>query len=339
MTTRQPGDAGPTRHVGSRAWDGRRWRRACTTAGVADRYAVVVVQPPGYPHSAAFREVAQTVLHGLRRMGQDAVLASEPVPGRRAIVLGSNLLPAHPLPLPRDAVLYNLEQVDSGSGWMTPALLELFRRHEVWDYSARNAARSPEIGLPAPRVVPLGYVPELTRIAPAVEDVDVLFYGSVNERRARVLEGLRSRGLRVEAVFGVYGDVRDRLVARSKVVLNLHYYEAKVFEVVRVSYLLANRRCVVSERGADASEEREYEGGVAFAAFEDLVETCVRLCADAPARARLAAEGFRIFSGRDERAHLAAALGLPAPAAEAAAPGIATGPPGRAAEPTVTARP
>ena len=283
-----------------------------------DRYAVVVVQPPGYPHSAAFREVAETVLHGLRRLGLDAAPSGEPVPGRRSIVLGSNLLAAHPLPLPADAVLYNLEQIDARSAWLAPRLLELFRRHEVWDYSARNASRYAALGLPAPRVVPVGYVPELTRIAPAPEDLDVLFYGSVNERRALVLEGLRARGLRVAAAFGVYGEERDRLVARAKVVLNLHYYDAKVFEVVRVSYLLANRRCVVSERGADAAEERGYAGGVAFAPYEELVDACVRLCGDAAARARLAAEGFRIFSSRDERAVLAEALGLPAPLSGAA---------------------
>jgi len=278
---------------------------------VAQRYSVVVVQPPGYLHSAAFEEVAETLLHALRALGQDVVRGHAPLPDRRSIVLGANLLASHPLPLPADAILYNLEQIDPQSTWMTGPLLELYRKHEVWDYSLRNAARYPEMGLPAPRVVPVGSVPELSRIAPADEDIDVLFYGSMNERRRAVLAELSRRGLRAHAAFGVYGTDRDRLVARAKVVLNVHYYEAKVFEIVRVSYLLANGRCVVSERGADPAEEREFEDGVAFADYGRLADACEELCGDAAKRRRVADAGRRVMEARDARAFLSRALGLP----------------------------
>jgi hypothetical protein len=65
----------------------------------------------------------------------------------------------------------------------------------------------------------------------------------------------------------VYGQARDALVARARIQLNVHYYEAKVFEVVRVSYLLANGRFVVSETGADAEEEASFGPGVASVRF------------------------------------------------------------------------
>jgi SAM-dependent methyltransferase len=288
-------------------------------------FSVVVVEPPGYPHSAAFAEVAQLLLHGLARLGHDAVLAAAPAPGRRPIVLGANLLPSYPLPLPPDAILYNLEQLDPGSPWITPELVAVLRRHAVWDYSARNAAQYAALGLPRPQVLPVGWTPELERIAPAAEDVDVLFYGSVNPRRRAILDALRARGLRVETLFGVYGAERDRWIARSKLVLNVHFYDARVFEVVRVSYLLGNRRCVVSERGADAAEEAEYEAGVVFAPYDALVDTCVRLAGDPAARERLAAAGQAVIRRRDEAAYLRAALdGVPARApAPAAAPNAA----------------
>lgn len=288
---------------------------------MSERFSVVVIRPPGYAHSAAFQEVAEALFFALRGLGQDVSLALEPEAGRRPIVLGSNLLCHHPVELPANAILYNLEQVDPGSSWLGPSLRELFRTHTVWDYSPANAQRYAGMGLPPPQVVPIGWVPELTRIAPATtEDIDVLFYGSLNERRAAVLEELRDRGLQVHAAFGVYGSERDRLIARSKVVLNVHFYEAKVFEIVRVSYLLANRRCVVSERGADPVEEREFEGGVAFAAYGRLAERCHRLCAHPAERGRLSEEGFRILSSRDLRPILARALGLDSVTQPAAVP-------------------
>jgi 2-polyprenyl-3-methyl-5-hydroxy-6-metoxy-1,4-benzoquinol methylase len=281
---------------------------------VTDRYSVLIVRPPGYLHSEAFREVAESLVFGLQALGVDVVQSDLPILGRRPIVLGSNLLATHPQALPPDAILYNLEQIDAGSSWMTRSLVDLFRAHQVWDYSHANAARHADLGLRPPRVVPIGWVPELSRIEAAAEEVDVLFYGSLNERRRTILEALSARGLRVQVAFGVYGEERDRLVARSKVVLNVHYYPAKVFEIVRVSYLLANRRCVVSERGTEPAEEAEFEGGIAFAPYAELVETCVRLCADPGARRQLAEQGFQAIAARDLRKILAEAIGLDPPA-------------------------
>ncbi|ABC82300.1 hypothetical protein [Anaeromyxobacter dehalogenans] len=278
------------------------------------RYAVSVVSPPGYVHSAAFHEVAETLHAALGALGHDAVLTGDTAPrGRRPIVLGANLLPHVRQPLARDAVLYNLEQVDPASPWLTGPVRALLAAHEVWDYSPRNAARYAMFGLPPPRVVPIGYVPGLRRIAPAPEEVDVLFYGSMNPRRARVIDALRARGLAVEVAFGLYGAARDARIARARVVLNVHFYEAKVFEIVRVSYLLANRRCVVSERGADPEEERTLEAGVAFAEYGGLADACEALVRDPAARARVAEAGFRLMSARDEVAILRAALAGDAP--------------------------
>jgi hypothetical protein len=273
-------------------------------------YAVSIVTIPGYVHSEAFREVAETVHHGLLALGHDSVLTSSlRVPGRRHIVLGSNLLPrAGATPEP-GSILYNLEQIQPGSPWMSRELLGLFRRYPVWDYSAANAERLAALGVPPPRVVPIGFVPELARIPPApVEDIDVLHYGSANDRRRRVLAELQARGARVVHVFGVYGAQRDALIARARVVLNLHYYEAKVFEIVRVSYLLANRRCVVSETGCDPREEAELAAGVAFADYGDLAGRCLSLLDRPDERRRYAEAGHELMARRPAAEILRAAL-------------------------------
>src|SRR5262249_16785613 len=124
------------------------------------------------------------------------------------------------------------------------------------------------------------------------------------ERRQDVLSALRRRGVKVETAFGVYGGERDRLIARSKVVLNVHYHESKVFEVVRVSYLLANGRFVVCERGGMPDEEMEVAGGVAFADYGDLVQVCVDSRDRPDERRRIAQAGFERMACRDLREYL-----------------------------------
>jgi hypothetical protein len=204
-------------------------------------------------------------------------------------------------------VLYNLEQAGEGP-WFEQAVLDLFQRFPVWDYSEHNAALLAAMGVPRPLVVPVGWAPGLSRIEPLAEEIDVLFYGSSNPRREAVLGELRAAGARVESVFGVYGRERDALIARSRLVLNVHFFEARVFEIVRVSYLLANGRTVVSERGASPEEEAPFAEGVAFAEAPQLARTCLDLLRRPEERARLGAAGRRIMESRPAALWLRPAL-------------------------------
>jgi hypothetical protein len=273
------------------------------------QFAVAVVSPPGYVHSEAFREVAQALHHALLALGHDSVLTNRlDHEERHTIVLGSNVLAACELEPPKKPILYNLEQVYDGSPWMTPALLALFRRYPVWDYSQANIERLAAWQVPRLTHVPIGYVPELTRIVSAPEDIDVLFYGCYHMRRRAVLDDLRARGLRVGWLVGVYGVSRDAWIARSKIVINMHLHEAQIFELVRVSYLLANRRAVVSERGAYPTEECDLESGIAFAAYDELVDRCVELLGDERARRDLGERGYQAFSARSQATILRRAL-------------------------------
>jgi hypothetical protein len=282
-----------------------------TLAPVAARqFAVTVITPPGYAHSAAFAEVAESIHYGLLALGHDSVLTQETMlPGRQHIVLGSNLLPHYPHPLAPDAILYNLEQIEIGSGWLQPALLDLFRQHTVWDYSEQNALALASLGITVQKILPIGYVPQLTRLprVPA-QDIDVLFFGSINPRREQVLQQMRERGLQVHAPFGVYGAERDQLIARAKLLLNVHYYEAKVLEMVRISYLLANHCTVLSEHSANRVEDAQLARGVAFADYADLAQRACDLLAEPEQCRRLAQAGFELMQERQMTTYLRQAL-------------------------------
>jgi hypothetical protein len=276
------------------------------------RFAVAVVSPPSHHDisGGAFNEVAEALHHGLLALGHDSVLTSRlDLDERRTIVLGGNLLVQYALKPPKNPIFYNLEQLGDDLPWMTmPEFVDLFRRYPTWDYSQANVEYLAGLGLPRPTYVPIGYVPELTRIAPAPEDIDVLFYGALNGRRYAVLRELHDRGLRVKWLSGAYGASRDAWIARSKIVLNLHYWEAKIFAITRVSYLLANRRAVVSEHSADPTLERDLASGIAFADYDGLVDRCVELVGDERARRELAERGYQAFSARDQTTILQRAL-------------------------------
>ena len=280
------------------------------------------IAPEGYRHAAALDEIAETVRHGLEALGHTVVELRNGVGARGvSIALGAHLLAEEGArSLAPGTVVYNLEQIDAVSRPPGAAFLTALGRCVVWDYSERNIDRIRALTGNSRLVhVPVGYVPQLTRIpAHARPDIDVLFYGALNERRRRVLDALRDAGLETRAVFGVYGAERDELIARAKVVLNLHYHQqAPVFEIVRVSYLLANRKPVVAEC-EDASEvEADLRDAMRLAPYHGLVDACRELVGDERLRAHYADTGFRRMSARkaDEllRPAVAAAVGaLPA---------------------------
>jgi hypothetical protein len=267
------------------------------------RFAVSVVSPPSNPTiGGGFREIAEGLHHALLALGHDSVLTNRlDLDEYRTIVFGANHLIHYGLEVPKNPIFYNLEQLGDDSPWIAmPEFIDLFRCYPNWDYSQANIEYLAALGLPRPTYVPIGYVPELTRIPPATEDIDVLFYGMLSERRYAVLRDLHDRGLRVKWLSGVLGASRDAWIARSKIVLNVHYWEAKIFEIARVSYLLANRRTVVSERGADPTLESDLDSGIAFADYDELVDRCAELLGDERARRELSDRGYQAFAARDQ---------------------------------------
>jgi hypothetical protein len=104
---------------------------------------VVVLVPPGYPHSGVFAEVAETLLYGFRTLGHDAHPRDSVRHGVPVVLLAAQLMTeADAQQIPAGTIIYNLEQIRPGSWAERPGYQELLRRHTVWDCDARMSRRS-----------------------------------------------------------------------------------------------------------------------------------------------------------------------------------------------------
>lgn len=272
-------------------------------------FSVLIVTPPNYTHAECFREVAETISHGLQELGHTAWVTTQARPGTRHIVLGAHLLLHYPLPLPADSILYNLEQLPLRDEDWLRRYAALLGRHAVWDYAEENRAMLQQLGIAAAAVLPIAYHPGLTRISPQEhKDIDVLFIGSLNARRRKILDAMQDAGIGVVALFNKYGAERDAVIARARIMLNMHFYEARIFEAVRVSYYLANRLCVLSEGSGDARLDAEWGAGVCFAPYPDLVRRARALLADQALREAYGERGLALMRQRPITPALAAAL-------------------------------
>jgi hypothetical protein len=270
--------------------------------------SVVLISPKDYIHVAAFQEVAETLHQGLLDLGVDAIITRKAFQvSRQGIILGSNLLAEDPQPIHPSSILYNLEQVDEESPWINHYLLRLFKSHRVWDYDPINAHRWQRHGIHIDGVLPIGYSSILSRVKQGgAQDIDVLFIGQVSDRRKSILEACLRLNLKVEILTGVYGDARDHAMSRAKVILNCHQFESKVLEMVRLSYCMANRCAIVSERGTNPELAASLADAMVFSDYNNLPQACADLVKDEAKRLRLGDAALAWMQARPITGYLSA---------------------------------
>lgn len=278
------------------------------------------IRPKAFFHSSAFTEVMDSLAWALVQLGHTANVTENwfsNLEDETNIVFGAELLaPNQPQSLPPGCIIYNLE-TPSHPNLAKVQQIVLGSKCTVWDYSLVNVQKWRELGANVHHV-PIGYTPNLTRIPKAeVQDLDVLFLGWMTPRRVKIIEDLRAAGLNVVASDKCYGGGRDNLISRAKVCLNVHHDGRNLFEIVRVSYLLANGKCVITETSND---DCEYQDLLTWRTdYADIVQDASIYCQNTSKRTVLEKHGFEGIQKRDYVATVKAALSEPTPQEKVAA--------------------
>ena len=277
-------------------------------------HIVHIVPDPRLHGLYGYREIIETLQWGLQSLGYRTSVAENEFAGDCTnIVIGFQMLTEARLDtVPSDTIAYNFEQMAGHPvDTLKPAFRAAARRLRLWDYSQHNLATWAELRPREPVVhVPVGWAPILARIPEAPEqDIDVLFYGLPGDLRLAIFSQLGRAGARCIFASGFYGATRDALIARAKLVLNINRYaSSRIFEIVRVSYLLANAKAVVADLHADTFVEPDLHDAVAFAPPDRVAQRCLALLADEAARRKLETRGEEVMRKRDIRVILSHAL-------------------------------
>lgn len=133
---------------------------------------------------------------------------------------------------------------------------------EVWDYDEKNIEYLKKIRSDVKLHV-LKPFKDWSKYQVPEKDIDILFYGAMNEHRATVLNELRKR-YKVVVIGDVFGDALDEFILRSKALLNIHYfYECAMQEQARMIRWIGAPCRIISEKSWKNYlnvEELEYEG-------------------------------------------------------------------------------
>jgi hypothetical protein len=168
------------------------------------KFNVTLIQPNDYIHSLALLEAAEYINIRIKQCGYESVLTKNRLEHNRVnVVLCGHLIPEELLKIDQKLIIFNSEQLPEDSVWTSQHYMTLLEKNYVWDYSRANILK---IKHGNAQLIDFYYCDQLSRLEikkPA--KYDLVFYGSINERRKKILDEVSKSGLRLKVIFGAYG--------------------------------------------------------------------------------------------------------------------------------------
>ena len=145
-----------------------------------------------------------------------------------------------------------------------PAYLALLGNSAVVDYDTGNVSAY-TAHLDDVPLISFAHAPYLAGESLPIDarPIDILFFGSVNERREQLIKQVESSGRTVTLLSSpLYGPERDELIKQAKAVFNCHFYESARFEQARAFQCMSLGTPVISERTVSTLPPVQFEDTV-----------------------------------------------------------------------------
>ena len=144
---------------------------------------------------------------------------------------------------PKSFIFYQIEQIESihfNSNYIQKSKL-------IWEMSIKNYEKYKNIPLNKVFIMPIPFYYEESqnKIYSEIE-YDIFFYGTKNLRREKILHELKKK-YNIKIGFGISGSERDELIKKSKIIINLSYYNNVSLETTRFNEVFQFNKVIISE--------------------------------------------------------------------------------------------
>ncbi len=152
--------------------------------------------------------------------------------------------------IPKKYIFYQIEQ--KTSNFFTEDYLNAMRNAQiVWDFSIDNYSKYDNI-IPLDKLFIQPFIlnrenNQITEVEANEILYDILFYGAVSERRNLIMNEL-SKKYRVYYSTSLHGEEKYDIIKKSKIILNIHYYDDASLETCRLNEILPFNKIIISEK-------------------------------------------------------------------------------------------
>lgn len=233
-------------------------------------------------------------------------------PNTRFLIFAGHRLPN----VPSNSIIINFEQLYDGSPHAKPSYINILKNNVVWDYSQQNIEWLKSKSITNVKHLNIAYSnnmlinknliknkdnKNIINTKNNIQDIDVLFCGARNPRRNALIEKVKNHPKIGKVVYesNAWGESKNNLIRRAKIVLNIHFFPTGIFEIVRVFQLLANRKCVISENSNFPDDLSFWNEGITF--FNDgdeLVEKIIYYLENEDKRVEMENNGYEMLIKR-----------------------------------------
>jgi hypothetical protein len=257
------------------------------------KYHICFTCPPGYPHARVFNELFMLLIASIRELGYDCTMEINNLKQDRInILIGYHLISFEEGLKDFQYIPFQLEQLDSDHVFFKKDQKKMLKHSlDIWDFSPVNQKFLKGFGWNS-TLVKMGYNKILETMPKSPEKLyDVIFYGSINDRRQLILDQLQ-KVTHLKILFNAYGAERDEQLSRAKVIVNMHHFNSNILETVRLSYLLNNGSFIVAE---NSSDDPYGAINLQMSSYEQLAERCHYFAQNDKEREAIQKENYEQF--------------------------------------------
>lgn len=185
---------------------------------------------------------------------------------------------------PKKYIVYNFEQLTTEKKWSEEYINFLRCASYVIDYSLSNVVWLNSININS-YFLPFETLD--TKIYRSLKrynkDIDVLFIGSLNDRRKRWLNKLinLNHQFTIKIITNKFNKDSYEFYARSKILLNIHYYEKNITsEISRIIHALENNCIVLTEDSDDFYYNQLLNGIVTITNYKSFNDDIINILSD-----------------------------------------------------------
>lgn len=238
---------------------------------------ICIIKQITTPYPSIFEDSAHCLSHTLKKIGIANIISYNTIdPTIPNIVFGAgagNTVPIskfREIAKPHKTILFNMEQIGSTSTFNNKEYHELLSEYTIFDYNQANIEATikvtrkitPSFEFPIGPYLDLKTNPQTPRSHKI--NFDLAFYGAPNEERKNKIQHLQELGLKIKNISRAYGEFLIDAIVDCKAVLNLHYYDTKIFEAARALRPTAIGIPVISESSILPTTIDWLESGVVF---------------------------------------------------------------------------
>ena len=171
--------------------------------------------------------------------------------------------------LPKKYIIYQLEQIGKSIFLSDKLYTDIENAVTTFDYSHDNCFNINEKYKKYVQFQPMPITDKIIKFTfdTKVEYLyDVFFFGSINKRRNDIIDYLikSDNKIRVGYTSDTFYTSLYEYVKKTKIVLNLHYYDNAILETARLNELLPLNTIIISESTQNKETESLYSDDIVF---------------------------------------------------------------------------